>query len=1035
MTMLEGRCRYLDSLVLRICGALRRSIVWVLILTTTAALATEPPKRDLASLSARKSPEWLNRGVIYQIWLRSFTPEGTLRAAAKRLPDVADLGATIVYLSPVQLMDDDMRREFWSTRMKESASNNPKNPYRIKDYERLDPEFGTPADLKDFVATAHRLGLHVLMDLVYLHTGPTCVLMKHPEYYRRNDKGQILMTGLWPFPRLDFQNRQLREYLWANMAHWVKDFGADGFRCDCAGAIPLDFWEEARDRLDAVRPDVVLLAEGRSPANQLKAFDVNYSRWAFTCQAVVTRGAPASALQEWWKDTRERFPRGARFIYYNVNHDLPRVDVALGERGAQAVSVLNFTLDGVPFLYNGQEIGDATPMDLLADWSIPWDAADVPTGGLLKRLFYQRLCRLRQSEPALVAAGEVAWLSNDRPDSVLSYLRRAGQDDILVVVNLSNRALGTRVVFPDKSVASYRGLFADLELTPTTGRSTDWIERGMQAVICNPEDLAAKRESVSRTPEGLAIPLAGFDYFVGKKKKGDAALLGRSQSGLLPKDDRLQTSPKELRPLFSLLIAPPESETQTSVTLFWDPPSDDDRGLSYEVYCDGKPAGTTAKTFYTVMGLAPGMTYSFSVRARDAKGNLSATTNELSHGTKPKGRVFNVVDYGAVGDGTTKSTRAIQQAIDACTPGGTVHVPAGTFVSGALFLKSNMTLSLAKNARLKGSADIDDYRPFLLNRYSGWEMETFASLINAGTLAHDGSYRVTNLAIRGEGTISGGGSALGKAMLDAEGYYSRARLICLMNCKDVAIAGLTLEESPSWTVHYIYCRNVTCHGLTIVSEGIRNGDGIDPDSSVNSYIFDCDVSTSDDCIAIKSGKNPEGNRIGKPTQNVFIAHCRFKGHGMSIGSEMSGGVRNVTVRDCVIAKDDLNGLQIKVPKERGGYVRDIRVVNCTLSQIRIVTKISYNTGYEAAPKTPFIGDMEFAGLDMKNAVTRRPAIVIDGFEDAKENTRNIRFQDIRMSDASTIAVTDCTGITFREVLTERGEKPVYRVKSAESITY
>lgn len=481
------------------------------------------------------------------------------------------------------------------------------------------------------------------------------------------------------------------------------------------------------------------------------------------------------------------------------------------------------------------------------------------------------------------------------------------------------------------------------------------------------------------------------------------------------------------------LIVPPESETETTITLCWDPPDRGGEVHSYEIHLNGKLAGKTEKTFHTVAGLSPGTAHSFSVRAKDGDGKLSPSGNEISHSTRSRGRVFNVLDFGAVGDGVTKNTKAMQEAIDACSPGGTVYIPAGNFVSGALFLKSNMTLHIAEDATLKGGPDVDDYRPFVRNRYSGWEMETFASLLNAGTLDHNGPCNVTNLSIRGEGTISGGGAALGKAMLDAEGYYSRARLICLMNSRDVNIQGLTLENSPSWTLHYIYCKSITCHGLTIRSEGIRNGDGIDPDSSSDSYIFDCDISTSDDCIAIKSGKNPEGNRIGKPTENVLIAHCRFKGHGMSIGSETSGGVRNITVRDCEIAKEDLNGLQIKVPIERGAYVRDIRVINCTLSQIRIVTRISYNTGYEAAPEIPFIGDMEFVNLNMENAVAKKPAIVIDGFEGHEKNTANIRFQNIRMADHSMVTVKNCTGITFQGVSTVGGGKPVYEVENAECV--
>jgi len=356
------------------------------------------------------------------------------------------------------------------------------------------------------------------MDMVYLHTGPTSVLLEHPDFHLRDAQGKILMTGHWPFPRLNFKSRPLREYLWANMKHWVQDCGADGFRCACSGGVPLDFWQEARTRLETIRPDLVMLAENVSPRDQLQAFDLDYSNWVFACQAVVTRGAPADSLQQWWTKMHDRFPRGARLIYCSVNHDLPRADMVFGERGAQAVSVLNFTLDGVPFLYNGQEIGDATPMDLMAHWKIPWDAAGVPTGGLLKRPFHQRLCRIRRDEPALKAGGNVVWLTNDRPDSVLAYLRRMDQQEILVVVNLSNRAIRAKITLPGKRPATYRNLLTNIYPSPKKSLSTDWIEDGMQAVIRNPHDRVCETESLASTAEEATIDLAGFDYFVGKRQ-------------------------------------------------------------------------------------------------------------------------------------------------------------------------------------------------------------------------------------------------------------------------------------------------------------------------------------------------------------------------------------------------------------------------------------------------------------------------------------------------------------------------------------
>jgi len=405
--------------------------------------------QDISSLPARPSPEWLTRGVMYQVWLRGFTTEGTLRAATKRLPQVADLGANIIYLGPVCLQDADMRQEFWSTRQKASGTNNPRNPYRIKDYNRVDPEYGSERDLREFIVTAHKHGMRVLMDLVYFHCGPTSPLTKHPEYFKRDASGKIA-TGRWNFPVFDFTNRQLREYLWANMAHWVKNFDVDGFRCDVADSVPLDFWEEARVRLELLRPDLVILAEGeRRAADQIKAFDINYGfSWSDAARAVFARGEPAASLRALWEKTRAGRPRGARFLRYTENHDivndLLRAEVICSERGAAAMSVINFTLDGVPLLYNGQEIGDTSHQSIYARWPVRWEAACLPKSKT-KYAFYQKLCQLRRTEPSL-ANSEVVWLDTDQPYAVLAFRR----NEIFTVVSLSNRKLKVKTELPAK---------------------------------------------------------------------------------------------------------------------------------------------------------------------------------------------------------------------------------------------------------------------------------------------------------------------------------------------------------------------------------------------------------------------------------------------------------------------------------------------------------------------------------------------------------------------------------------------------------
>jgi glycosidase len=237
------------------------------------------------------------------------------------------------------------------------------------------------------------------------------------------------------------------------MEHWVKDFDVDGFRCDVSDAVPLDFWEEARTRLEPLRPDLVMLAEGQRKDDPLKAFDINYNfTWLNAVQAVFTRGLPASSLRALWQKMRDERPRGARFIRYTENHDivndLLRAEVVLGERGAAAMTAIHFTLDGVPLLYNGQEIGDTSLQSIYARWPVKWEAACLPKAKA-KFAFHQTLCQLRRNEPALTD-GEVIWLDNDQPDAVLSFLRRAGSDEIVTVASLSNRKLKVQVELPGK---------------------------------------------------------------------------------------------------------------------------------------------------------------------------------------------------------------------------------------------------------------------------------------------------------------------------------------------------------------------------------------------------------------------------------------------------------------------------------------------------------------------------------------------------------------------------------------------------------
>ena len=178
------------------------------------------------------------------------------------MPKLAELGVDILYLTPIFVSDDDPDPKGWSPHQRASGIGNPRNPYRMKDYYNVDPEYGTNDDLKEFVATAHQLKMRVMLDMVFLHCGPNAVFLKeNPDFVKRDEDGKILCES-WGFPKVNHENPELREYLLKNMEYWVTDFDVDGFRADVSHRVPMPFWNAARERLEKIRPDIIMLAEG-----------------------------------------------------------------------------------------------------------------------------------------------------------------------------------------------------------------------------------------------------------------------------------------------------------------------------------------------------------------------------------------------------------------------------------------------------------------------------------------------------------------------------------------------------------------------------------------------------------------------------------------------------------------------------------------------------------------------------------------------------------------------------------------------------
>jgi len=294
----------------------------------------------------------------------------------------------------------------------------------------------------------------------------------------------------------------------------------------------------------------------------------------------------------------------------------------------------------------------------------------------------------------------------------------------------------------------------------------------------------------------------------------------------------------------------------------------------------------------------------------------------------PNPLFFNVLDYGAVGDGQALDTPALQAAIEAGhkADGGTVYVPAGSYVSGSIFLHSNITLYLAAGATLLGSENPADY-PIVDGRWEGTDQQTHAPLIAGHNLQH--------IAVVGRGTIDGRGACWWRMHKEHRLAYPRPRLISFTDCRNVLIEGVTLTNSPSWTINPVRCDNVNVDKVTIINPADSpNTDGINPDSCRNVHISNCYLSVGDDCITLKSGKEDNGREHLAPCENITITNCTLAhGHGgVVIGSEMSGSVRRVVVANCVFTGTD-RGIRLKSRRGRGGVVEDIRLTNIVMEDV------------------------------------------------------------------------------------------------------
>jgi exo-poly-alpha-galacturonosidase len=521
---------------------------------------------------------------------------------------------------------------------------------------------------------------------------------------------------------------------------------------------------------------------------------------------------------------------------------------------------------------------------------------------------------------------------------------------------------------------------------------------------------------------------------------------------------------------------------ESSITLTWQKPSNHAAIVDYRVYSDGvllgrasdgrtSPAKPYIDAFYadpanagqvkivmstfTATGLRPSTTYRFTVRSVDANGAESVDSPVVTQATTAVPQIFDVTRYGAVGDGTTVNTKAIQAAIDACTPGGKVLIPAGVFVTGAIWLKSNMTLEVAQGATLLGSANADDYPyNFLLYEYS--TDKRFYSMINAHTYDY-GS--LTNIRIVGKGIIDGNGWK--QNGVDAEGfpvsapsssstvstngilakaqvakaaalgspspYPTRSNLITLRGVTNVYYGGFTARNPSNHTIVNLHDKNVTVNGVRLETYDVNNADGIEFGNSDGLQVFNTVFDNGDDCMNFAAGLGA-ASESDQPSGNAWIANNYFRnGHGAVVaGSHTGAWIQNITAEDNVINGTDV-GLRMKTDPNNGGGARNITFRDNAMKNLNNEAFI-FTSGYSdpnaaivvepAARKSQFVNVyVEHVSVDGTGGAAIKVVGVPGQYHD------NLHFRDVHFLKAKPTSIQYLSNSSFDDVVFDATPNP------------
>jgi len=387
---------------------------------------TELLQSEFSQEQALPVPDWLKTACIYEVFVRAYSPEGDFKNLTKDLPRLKNLGFNCIWLMPIFPIGEKNRKGPMGS------------PYSIRDFRGINPDFGTEQDLKYLVHQAHQLGLKVILDIACNHSSwDNLLIEQHPSWYTQDSNGQIVAPNAdWSdVADFNYNRSDLREYMWEVLEYWVREFDVDGFRLDVAELVPDSFWKKALSRLQKIKPDVLMLAEGDHPRLYLNGFHLTYgwnTRRAF--YQIIKNDYSTDFLDQTLEKEYYRYPRQALKMRFTENHDEARTMTLFSAEQTRVLTFLNFTLPGVPMIYAGQEVGATEKPSLFQKSAINWRQFD---NGLMDLI--RKMNNLRRKNPVLIS-GTYQYIKTSHPESIFAFIRRMEQDRVLIVANLKDKS-------------------------------------------------------------------------------------------------------------------------------------------------------------------------------------------------------------------------------------------------------------------------------------------------------------------------------------------------------------------------------------------------------------------------------------------------------------------------------------------------------------------------------------------------------------------------------------------------------------------